>query len=343
MKKFTIFLLVVVCFITGCNKKEEIRKEQEEVKKEPVVEKSRLKIIDTTSNARPYAVVINNYPSAVKVQTGLDKAYVIYEMPIEGGMTRSLAFFKDVKDAKIGTVRSARHNYIDYVQEHDAIFVHFGWSYVARDELLNSNIDYMEGNTTDSTPFWREKHEGLAYEHRVYTNMSNLIDYATNTRKFRTTTNVKPPLNYSEKEIELSEKEDAQIANKVDIYYSNSYYITYKYNEETKKYDRYFKGNLHVDYFTKEKYDCKNVIITFINWGTKSGVDKAGNSYLDLYNVGTGEGYYITNGYAVPITWEKETRSSKTIYRYKDGKEIDVNDGNTWVMMTSKSKKYNIE
>lgn len=346
MKKIGLFLLVIMCFcITACGSEKKENIQTGEIKPPgPVKEVSKFKIIDTTSNSRPYGVVINNYPSAVKVQSGLDKAYMIYEIPIEGGLSRSIAFFKDVDDVKLGTIRSARHNYLDYMYEHDAIFVHFGGSYTAYEHLKSTNYDHIDGNTTDGTPFKREKYENLATEHTVYTNLSKVIDYVTNTKKFRTTTDATPVLNYSQNEIELKDREDSQSANTVDVYYSNSFYVTYKYNETTKRYDRYFKGNPHVDYFTKKQYDCKNVIITFVNWGTVSDhKDAAGNNYLDLNNIGTGEGYYITNGYAVPITWEKKDRQSKTIYKYKDGKEIDVNDGNTWVMMTSKSKKYNIK
>lgn len=349
MKKIGIFLLVIMClFITACGKKEVKEDKKEEVNtgeiKEPVKEVSKFKIIDTTSKSRPYGVVINNYPSAVKVQSGLDKAYMIYEFPIEGGLSRSTAFFKDVDDVKLGTIRSARHNYIDYMYEHDAIFVHFGGSATAYEHLNSTKYDHIDGNTTDSKPFWREQHENLAYEHRVYTNLSKVIDYVKNTKKFRTTTDSTPVLNYSVDEVELKEKENSKVANTIDIYYSGSFYVTFKYNSKTKRYDRYFKGNPHVDYFTKKQYDCKNVIITFVNWGTVSGhADKAGNSYLDLNNIGTGEGYYITNGYAVPITWEKKDRKSKTIYKYKNGTEIEANDGNTWVMLTSKSKKYSIK
>ncbi len=348
MKKIGVFLLVIMClFMTACGKKEEVKDEQkpEEQPKEVVPEVSKFNIIDTTSNKRPYGVVINNYPSAVKVQSGLDKAYMIYEFPIEGGLSRSLAFFKDVDEVKLGTIRSARHNYIDYIQEHDAIFVHFGGSAYAYDELNGKNkVDHIDGNTTDKTPFWREQHENLAFEHRVYTDLSKVIDYVTNTKKFRTTTDKEPVLNYSQGEIELKDKEGSQLANTVDIYYSGSFYVTYKYNQETKRYDRYFKGNPHVDYFTKKQYDCKNVIITFVNWRAKTDhKDAAGNGYLDLNNTGTGEGYYITNGYAVPITWQKDSRSSKTIYKYLDGTEINVNDGNTWVMLTSKGKKWSIK
>ena len=50
-------------------------------------------------------------------------------------------------------------------------------------------------------------------------------------------------------------------------------------------------------------------------------------------NVGNGTGYYISNGYAVPITWKKDSRSSATIYKYNNGKEIQVNDGNTFIQI----------
>ena len=343
MKKISVFLLVIMClFITACGKKEEVKEEIKEEEK-PIEEVK--EEIKTPTYSRPYGVVINNYPSAVKVQSGLDKAFVIYEFPIEGGLSRSLAFFRDVNEAKLGTIRSARHNYIDYIHEYDAIFVHFGGSAYAYNELnVTNKVDHIDGNMADKAPFWREQHEGLAFEHRVYTDLSKVIDYVTNTKKFRTTTEDLGPLKYSETEIDLKEKEGSQSANTIDIYYSGSFYITYKYNKDTKRYDRYFKGTPHKDYFTKKQYDCKNVIITFVNWSSKTDhKDAAGNGYLDLNNTGKGEGYYITNGYAVPITWEKDTRSSKTIYKYQDGTELNINEGNTWIMVTSKDKKYSIK
>ena len=79
----------------------------------------------------------------------------------------------------------------------------------------------------------------------------------------------------------------------------------------------------------------------------------SGNYYWDLKTVGTGEGYYITNGYAVPITWSKESRSAKTIYKYAQGptlngedvscKEITVSDGRTWVEVQTTKQILTIE
>ena len=53
----------------------------------------------------------------------------------------------------------------------------------------------------------------------------------------------------------------------------------------------------------------------------------------DLKTVGTGTGYYITNGYALPINWSKASRTSKTKYILDDGVELKINDGNTFVQI----------
>ena len=67
------------------------------------------------------------------------------------------------------------------------------------------------------------------------------------------------------------------------------------------------------------------------------------NYYWDLKTVGSGTGYFITNGYAVPITWKKDSRAGKTKYYYKDGKEIEVSDGRTYIELQTNSQNLTIE
>ena len=66
------------------------------------------------------------------------------------------------------------------------------------------------------------------------------------------------------------------------------------------------------------------------------------NYYWDLETVGSGNGYYITNGYAIPITWQKTSREAKTKYTYLDGTEVLLNDGNTYVQLQSTSQDLEI-
>ena len=106
----------------------------------------------------------------------------------------------------------------------------------------------------------------------------------------------------------------------------------------TKLYLRSMDDEAHVDAITGEQYTTKNIITYQVKNRT---IDSTGRQ--DLKNVGSGEGYYISNGYAVPITWEKASRSSQTVYKYMDGTEIDVNDGVTWIQIQPVGKELGIE
>ena len=104
-----------------------------------------LKVLDPNSNARPYAVMINNHPEARKYHSGLQDAYITYEIIVEGGMTRLMAVYKGVDVGKIGSVRSARHYFLDYAMENDAVYVHWGWSPMAESDIKSFGINNING------------------------------------------------------------------------------------------------------------------------------------------------------------------------------------------------------
>ena len=52
-----------------------------------------------------------------------------------------------------------------------------------------------------------------------------------------------------------------------------------------------------------------------------------------LDNVKELDGYYITNGKAIPITCTKSSRKEKTVYKDLEGNEINVNDGKTFIQI----------
>ena len=105
---------------------------ENEVKGPTTVEVKEPKIFK--GNDRPIAIMIDNHSDAWP-QAGLQKAYMVYEIIAEGGETRLMALFKGVDVDKIGPVRSARHYFIDYAMENDAIYVHFGQSPQAESDI----------------------------------------------------------------------------------------------------------------------------------------------------------------------------------------------------------------
>ncbi len=294
-----------------------------------------LKVVDQFSKTRPVAVMINNNHQAWP-HAGLEDAYITYEIIAEGGITRLMAIFKDKDTSKIGSVRSARPYFLDYALENDAIYVHFGWSEDARLDIKSLGVSNINGLTDDGA-FWRDTSLKKAKEHTAFTSMERIDKYAKEKGYWRDT-NKDLLLEYSVDEIDLSTREDAIKADKVFMKYSYYTNTSYEYDSENKVYKRFMSGTSHVDAITGEQYTYKNIIITPIK---NKSYDSYGRQKLD--NIGSGNGYFVTDGYAIPITWSKEGRSSQTVYKNMDGEEIKVNDGNTFIQITPIGQELKIE
>lgn len=336
-----VIVLVSIGFIlfTIVNKKEPVfenDKTEETEKKEEKEEKKEITIIDVNSNSRPIAVMINNANVARGVQSGLQDAYIVYEMIVEYGITRMMAVFKDKDTARIGSVRSTRQYYLDYALENDAIYVHYAGIDEFLKQIKNLGVNNINHGSEDDYsenvkkyPYWRDTSLKVASEHTAFTSIERILKESKRLG-YRLTSDKETLLNYTVDEVDLSKKEDSVVANSIDIKYSGESTTNYIYNPNEKLYYRSVNNKAHKDYVTKKQYTTKNIIVSFVrNYNTPG--DTAGRQTLE--NIGTGNGYYITNGYAVPITWEKKSRESQTVYKYKDGNEIDVSDGNTFIQI----------
>ena len=155
---------------------------------------------------------------------------------------------------------------------------------------------------------------------------------------YSTTSSKSSVLNYVTKEVDL---EDGQEALTVTIPHSSLQTVKYVYNEETKRYTRYARGKLQTDNETKEEITTKNIIITFCDNYTLDDSENKGRQGLN--NIGTFDGYYITNGKAIKIKCTKNSRTAQTVYKTLDGKEIEVNDGNTFINICPTNANVKIE
>lgn len=275
-----------------------------------------------SGNDRPIAVMIDNHSDAWP-QAGLQNAYMVYEIIVEGGETRLMALFKGNDVEKIGPVRSARHYFIDYAMENDAIYVHFGQSPQAESDLKKYTINDINGIAEDGTTFWRVKDKSAP--HNAVTSTQKILQSAQS-KKYRTTSNAESILHYVTNDVNL---ENGQDAIGVTIPHSNLQTVKYTYNEESKIYERQARNKSQTDWTTGRPITTKNIIITFCDNYTLS--DKENKGRQELKNIGTFDGYYITNGKSIKIKCIKNARDKKTVYQDLDGKVIDINDGNTFV------------
>ena len=273
-------------------------------------------------NDRPIAVMIDNHKDAWP-QAGLQDAYMVYEIVVEGGETRLMALFKGVNIDKIGPVRSARHYFLDYAMENDAIYVHFGQSPQAESDIKKYDIDDINGISEDGTTFWRVNDK--AAPHNAVTSTEKLLKSAES-KKYKTTSTETSVLNYVTDEVNLKDGEDAL---KVTIPHSQLQTVEYYYDEQNKVYERYARDKEQTDWTTGNTITTKNIIITFCDNYTLTDSENKGRQ--GLKNIGTFDGYYITNGKAIKIKCTKQARDEKTVYTDLQGNIIEVNDGNTFV------------
>ncbi len=311
------------------NVQEEPKEEQKEEVKE---EKKEIKIFN--GDERPIAVMIDNHRGAWP-QAGLNDTYLVYEIIVEGGETRLMALFKGQDVKNIGPVRSSRHYFLDYALENDAIYAHYGWSPKAKSDISKLDVDNINGITCSTKSFRRVTTKRAP--HNVMTSTSSILSIAKQ-KGYKTTSEDTSVLNYVADEVELKDGIDA---TSITIPHSTLHKVKYEYNEKTKRYTRYARGTLQKDYKSGKEITTKNIIIEFVpNSRLNDGTSK---DRQNLSNIGTFQGYYITNGKAIKITCKKSARTSKTIYKDSKGNVINVNDGNTWINICPKNAKVNIK
>lgn len=121
-----------------------------------------------------YTVMIDNHPDA-RPQSGLAEASLVYEVPVEGGLSRFMAIFDASSTVEqIGPVRSARLYFEDLADGLDAAYVHVGGSPEALD-WAKANKAFRDLNEFfNGSYFWRSK--SRAAPHNVYTKMDLLRD-----------------------------------------------------------------------------------------------------------------------------------------------------------------------
>jgi len=319
---------------------------------------------------RPIAVMIDNHSGAWP-QANLNKAYLVYEIVVEGGETRLMALFKGQDLEKIGPVRSSRHYFLDYALENDAIYVHHGWSPQAQSDITKLRVNNINGIQESSKDFWRVKDKSAP--HNLFTSTASILKIAQR-KGYETISSKESVLNYVAEEFDLIEKyeievkEDEQanedddiaenttnvistnetanktnamMANNVTIPHSKLQTVKYEYDEETKTYTRYARQRIQTDYITGEPVTTKNIIITMCDNYTLTDSENKGRQ--GLKNIGTFDGYYITNGNAIPIKCTKTARDKQTVYKDLEGNEIEVNDGNTFINICPTDAKVVIE
>lgn len=272
---------------------------------------------------RPIAIMVNNIKAALP-QSGISEADIVYECNAEGGITRLMCIFQNPTGGRIGSVRSVRHYYASFASEYDAIFCCVGGSNAGIEKLDELGMDYLNGlKGVGYKLTYRDN--SLRAPHNAFTSIERINECIEN-GKFRTEYKGRDDNHwtfYSDDTV----LEQGGNANKVTVKMSGytSPYFVYKDG----LYYRYQHGGPHMDNVNNKQLKFKNVIVMYV---IQNKMDTYGRQDMEIED-NTGNGYYITNGKYVPITWKKNEKAGTMQYLDKDGKLLNINKGKTCIMV----------
>ena len=359
LKVSMLLLCLTTAVFMGCGKEEAPQEEIVEATATPTVEAVATEspeetpegkvrsnttyewIDEEVANTRPIAVMFNNIEVACP-QTSISKAGVIYECNVEGNLTRLMGIIEDWKGLeKIGSVRSCRDYYVYWAMEWDAIYCHFGGPELYVKEVLSrDDVDNLDGTILDGSVYYRTSDRKAP--HNAYASGEGILkgvekyDYSLeHTERYSV---LSPHFNFREASNQINLEGDGIIpANKVT---PGGYIVNkpwFEYNEEDGLYYRYQYGKEHIDDLDGKQLAVKNIIIQ-----NTIGESRDAKDYKLFHVVDdTKTGYYITNGKAMEITWNKTVDWDKTRYYDKNGNEISINEGKTWICIVREDAKEN--
>jgi hypothetical protein len=269
-----------------------------------------------------FAVMIDNHPDA-RPQSGLAEANLVYEIPVEGGMTRFMAVFDATTTAEqIGPVRSARKYFVEFADGLDAVYAHVGGSPEAL-QLTHALPGFRElDEFANSATFWRSKKR--AAPHNVYTRI-DLLREAAARKKWSTGSFVGWAY------VDAAPTSTVTGQDVPDITYEAVPSITWKYVPATNSYERYASGAQKKD-IDGAPVVAKNVVVLF----TESSIlDSYGR--LKVRTTGKGQAMLYRDGKAIQMTWH---RSAGEHLRFEtmDSKEALFNPGTTWIQVLAGSE-----
>ena len=295
------------------------------------------------ANNVPACVMIENAAfGGVRPQSGLSKALVMYEVIVEGGITRFMAVFAGEQSDTVGPVRSARDTYLEFASEMDCAYYHAGGSFTAMQALQRFSMRDVDGLREPSF-FWRQS--GKAAPHNFFTSTSKLEDAIRahgwdqeeppDFESWLFVDEIEQPeqaeVSNEESEGELTEEavdqEQDVVSTRVYIGFGGSYDVEFNYDVDELYYTRKNGGIDHIDAVTGKVLTTRNIIVQHVG----AGIPIEGKGRINWPVTGEGTVDVIREGVRTTGTWEKKDRESRTVFLDEDGDEIPLVRGNTWV------------
>jgi hypothetical protein len=262
------------------------------------------------------AIKVENLPQA-RPQTGLSYADVIYEEPVEAGITRFIVVYQCQDSSKVEPVRSARLTDPGILVQYGKPL--FGYSGAVPQVIEKVRQAGLIDVNADREPKAYHRDPARQPPHDLYTSTPELYAAA----KWRAQA-PEPVFLYSGTAGKGKKISEAHLP------FSEFSDVYWRWDQSQRVWLRFHGTEPHT-YSDGSQVNAKNVIVQVVTVVMTDITDVNGVHSPEVVDTGSGEAYILRNGKLISGTWKRPTTGDLTTFVTASGNQIRLSPGNTWV------------
>jgi hypothetical protein len=263
------------------------------------------------------AVKIENI-SVSRPQIGLQAADIVYEEPVEGGITRFIVVFQCRDAQRLGPVRSARIVDPDILRQFGSpLFGYAGGVPEVKRAVRDAGL--VDVNFVVAEEAY-ERDPSRSAPHDLFSSTRALYRAGEGG-------DVPEPIFTYDEDVP---SEGTRRARVIHADFSPESDVFWRYRRGQNRYLRSHGEEPH----TLEdgtQVSANNVIVQVVDLSLSAGVDPAGNPIPEVSVIGRGPAFVFRNGRVIQGRWVRESRNEITRLEDRQGNEIALAPGATWV------------
>jgi hypothetical protein len=288
---------------------------------------------------QPIVVVkIENDP-VVRPQTGLDRADLVFEELVEGGMTRFAAVYQSDLPEEVGPVRSVRHVDVAIAEPMADAFVFSGGAKRTM-RFVKRKIPTTISVINEGAPGMYRK-PGIPAPHDLFLKLDEMLDSIAAKNTASTGFFVRPEVTpttspsapaYSEASASPSQTSvlTGRSVTDVSVVFSSFAGPNWKWNSTDKMWMRSegVKPFLNKD---GTQFGTNNLVIVEVREIDAGYKGQTGGYVPRTVLTGSGRAWVLSDGKAVEVAWNKPLVDAQMELTDLDGKPFTMPTGRTWV------------
>jgi hypothetical protein len=269
---------------------------------------------------RPIAVMLGSDAEA-RPLSGIGQADMVFEMPVTpNGITRMMAVYQCQTPVEMGSIRSARQDFIPLAQGVDAILVHWGGEHNSLAALNGHIIDNIDALIYEGTTFYRK--QSIPRPYNGFTSWKLLQDRAQ-TFGYRASTSVTPYVHVANE----PNRNLGALADTVNVPWPQGMDVRFTFNPASNTYLRSRGGTPEIDISTGKQAAASVVVVmqtdaTFLR-----------EQYINVRTLGQGVATIWQAGRRINALWKKPTATDMLQFTDSKGEPIPLEPGTIWVLI----------